>query len=340
MENLSEYKKKRNFEKTTEPKGENHSNSEGLRFVVQHHMARRDHYDFRLEWKGSMLSWAVPKGPSFKPTDKRLAIKVEDHPIEYRNFEGIIPKGQYGGGTVMIWDEGYWQPYGSDVDQALKEGVIKFVLSGIRLVGKWCLIRLKDSQTDKENWILFKENDSYAKDTDGIVEFKTSIITGRSMEEIQRGDQQKTKKNPFNTASVQLAKFSSVIPEGNDWVFEIKYDGYRIISYIEVNQVQLLSRNGKDYTKHFPLVVNSLLEMAGGAAMILDGEITATDSSGNTSFQALQNYIKNPRDKNLTYFIFDMLALNGDDIRKQSLIHRKEKLQSIMKRAPKNLQYS
>ena len=179
---MKEYNQKRDFEKTDEPPGVIQDNSgQNLRFVVQHHMARREHYDFRLEHKGMLLSWAVPKGPSYNPQDKRLAIQVEDHPFGYKDFEGTIPKGQYGGGTVMLWDEGFWLAE-SDAGKAISRGELKFALLGKRLMGRWTLIKLKESELN--NWLLIKEKDEYAKDISGIMEFTTSIRTGRTMSEI------------------------------------------------------------------------------------------------------------------------------------------------------------
>lgn len=175
-EKLSAYHQKRDFSKTLEPEGKVEQEQDRLRFVVQHHLARKDHYDFRLEWGGVLLSWAVPKGPSYDTRDKRLAIKVEDHPLEYRNFEGTIPKGEYGGGVVMLWDEGYWEPYG-DVDEGLSEGMLKFTLYGKRLKGRWVLVRLKKKGDSKDNWLLLKERDEYAQNAEGIGGFTTSIRT-------------------------------------------------------------------------------------------------------------------------------------------------------------------
>ena len=178
--NLTTYNKKRDFNKTNEPKGTKKKSQKKLRFVVQHHLARKDHYDLRLEWNGVLKSWAVPKGPSYKTKDKRLAIMVEDHPLEYRNFEGTISQGQYGGGTVMIFDEGYYEP-DNDIKKALKEGSIKFVLKGKRLKGLWTLVHFKE-----DNWLLIKEKDKFV-DYKDINSFKTSIKTGRTMEEIENG---------------------------------------------------------------------------------------------------------------------------------------------------------
>lgn len=184
---LSKYNQKRRFDKTTEPRGEGSPKpSKRLKFVVQHHVASHDHYDFRLEWEGVLKSWAVPKGPSYDSHDKRLAVEVEDHPFEYRNFEGAIPKGEYGGGTVMIWDEGDWLPR-VDVDEGLRQGSLKFTLDGLRLKGDWALVRMKPREGERNNnWLLIKERDKYENSAD-IKRMVTSIRTGRSMAEIEEG---------------------------------------------------------------------------------------------------------------------------------------------------------
>ena len=339
-EKLTEYNQKRNFEKTYEPEGITESSDEILRFVVQHHMARKDHYDLRLEWDEVLLSWAVPKGPSYNTHDKRLAVQVEDHPLEYRNFEGTIPKGEYGGGIVMLWDEGFWEPQGN-VGEGLREGVLKFVLKGKRLKGKWALVRLKAKAGEtKYHWLLLKEKDEYVKTDDGISKFITSIRTGRSMKEIEDGEDEKITKNPFGMVNPQLAKLVTSVPEGEEWLYEMKYDGYRIIAFVEGNSVRLMTRNGNDYVRRFPDVATSLIDLAAGRAMVLDGEIAITDEAGKTDFQALQNYMKSPKGKNLTYIVFDLLALDGLDLRGHPLIDRKEMLETLMKDAPKNLYYS
>lgn len=367
---LEEYKRKRNLEKTGEPGGitdkpgepggitDKPSKPEGipekprepeepekrLRFVVQHHMASRDHYDFRLEWDGALLSWAVPKGPSYDARDKRLAVQVEDHPLEYRNFEGTIPKGEYGGGVVMLWDEGFWEPQ-SDVDEGLNKSSLKFMLKGRRLKGKWALVRLK-AKTEKEkaenNWLLLKEKDDYAKPSDGISGFTTSVRTGRTMPEIEAGEDEKINAliNPFNKSDVQLAKLVNKVSEGEDWLYEVKYDGYRILAYLEGNNVRLITRNGNDYTKQFQDIAYSLTDWAAGRAMVLDGEMVVTDAEGKPDFQALQNYMRNPGSKNLTYIVFDLLALDGEDLRGRRLIDRKETLEALMKDSPGNLHFS
>ena len=337
---LNEYNEKRNFESTLEPEGKEEGSEESLRFVVQHHLARSDHYDLRLEWKGVLLSWAVPKGPSYDTRNKRLAIHVEDHPLEYRNFEGTIPKGEYGGGVVMLWDEGYWEPY-VNVDEGLNKGMLKFILKGRRLKGKWALIRLKGKMGEtKDNWLLLKEKDEYVKDENGISEFNISIRTGRTMSEIEEGKNEKFTKNPFCTAEAQLAKLVRTIPKGDDWLYELKYDGYRILAFVEGNNARLVTRNGNDLTKRFYEISSSLVEIAKGRAFISDGEMVITDSSGKTDFQALQNYLKNRKSQNLTYIVFDILSLDGMDIREYPLIKRKEMLEELMKDAPKSIYYS
>ena len=337
---LNEYNEKRNFEKTLEPKGRTENSEESLRFVVQHHLARSKHYDLRLEWNGVLLSWAVPKGPSYDTHDKRLAVHVEDHPLEYRDFEGTIPKGEYGGGVVMLWDEGYWEPY-VNVEEGLDKGMLKFILKGRRLKGKWALIRLKGKMGEtKDNWLLLKEKDEYVKTENGISEFTVSIRTGRTMSEIEEGQDEKITKNPFGMAEVQLAKLVRTIPEGEDWLYELKYDGYRILAFVEGNNVRLVTRNGNDLTKRFYEIASVLTDLAKGRAFVLDGEIVITDDSGRTDFQALQNYLKNQKSQNLTYIVFDILAIDGEDIRTQPLIKRKAKLEALLEDAPNFLYYS
>lgn len=339
-EKLKSYNQKRNFPRTLEPEGITELSQEGLRFVVQHHLARRDHYDLRLEWDGALLSWAVPKGPSYNTRDKRLAVQVEDHPLEYRNFEGTIPKGEYGGGVVMLWDEGFWEPFG-DVDEGLREGMLKFVLKGRRLKGKWALVRMKRKASEKEdNWLFLKEKDEYVQTIDGISEFTISIRTGRTMAEIEEGEDEKLTQNPFSSTEVQLAKLVQKVPEGEDWLYELKYDGYRILAYIEGNSVRLITRNGHDFTGRFQEVADALVNWAHVRAMVLDGEMVITDPEGKTDFQALQSYMKNPQGKNLTYIIFDLLALDGADLRGRRLIDRKEVLEALLEDAPRNLHYS
>lgn len=341
---LFEYNLKRDFNRTTEPEGEELSQAKEntrLRFVVQHHAARKDHFDFRLEWNGSLLSWAVPKGPSYNPRDKRLAAQVEDHPLEYRNFEGTIPKGEYGGGIVMLWDEGTWEP-AVDVGEGLRIGSLKFTLLGKRLKGKWALIRMKAKEGEENNnWLLLKEKDEFASDCDGISEQVVSIRTGRTMDEIQVGADEKIIRNPFDKTPVQLAELVKSVPKGeSDWLYEVKYDGYRILAYLEGSNVRLVTRNGNDYSDRFRTVTSPLTDWASGRAMVLDGEMVVTDAEGKSDFQALQGYFRNSKGKRLTYIIFDLLALEGDDLRQKPLIERKEILEALLKDSPTCLHYS
>ena len=348
---LEEYNKKRDFEKTSEPQGSfEHKGipgpggswipKAGLRFAVQHHRARADHYDLRLEWNGALLSWAVPKGPSYNPHDKRLAVQVEDHPLEYRNFEGTIPKGEYGGGTVMLWDEGSWEPTG-DVDDGLRDGMLKFTLHGRRLMGKWALVRLKAKPGEtKDNWLFFKENDSYAEDTDGISKLDTSVRTGRTMAQIDAGEADIITQNPFDRTDVQLARLVATIPEGDSWLYELKYDGYRILAYADTSGVRLMTRNGHDFTRRFQEVADALNLWSRGRAMVLDGEMVITDDTGRTDFQALQRFMKNPAGRPLRYVVFDLLALDGADLRGQRLTERTETLEALLIGAPDTLYYS
>lgn len=339
---LDEYKKKRDFAKTEEPEGKKEQSGGQLRFLIQHHLATSNHYDFRLEWNGVLLSWAVPKGPSFDTRDKRLAMAVEDHPVEYGDFEGTIPKGEYGGGVVMLWDEGFWEPI-IDVDQGLVAGSLKFILHGKRLKGKWALVRMKAKAGKPENsWLLIKEKDQFTLEQNGIAEFTTSIRTGRTMDEISEGRfiEKIDNKNPFDQTDVQLAKIVNQVPEGDNWLYELKYDGYRIVAYVEGGKVRLMTRNGQDYTRQFKPIADSLIEWADRRTIILDGEVVILDAEGKTDFQALQNYLKNPAGKNLVYIVFDLLALSGSDLRNDRLIDRKTLLEKLMQDAPENLHFS
>ncbi len=337
---LNEYNEKRDFDITSEPVGKTGNQEDYLSFVIQHHMSRREHYDFRLEWAGVLLSWAVPKGPSYNTRDKRLAIQVEDHPLPYRNFEGTIPKGEYGGGLVMLWDEGVWEPHGN-VEEGLRIGELKFSLKGRRMKGKWALIRLKEKPGEKkDNWLLLKEKDEYAQNTTGISEFQTSVRTGRTMNEIEKGEEKTYIKNPFSKLEVQVAKLVNKIPEEDEWLYEMKYDGYRIVAFLENQSVRLMTRNGSDYQKRFSSVALSLTKWAAGREMILDGEMVITNSSGRTDFQALQHYTYDSESQKLTYIVFDLLSLDGVDLRNCVLMERKNMLEALMKDAPYNIYYS
>jgi len=270
-------------------------------------------------------------------------VEVEPHPLSYKDFEGTIPEEEYGGGTVMLFDEGYWEPQ-EEMEKSLKEGSIKMILHGDRLKGEWALVRMKTkSSAEDKNWLLIKEKDDLVQEDDGIKEFKTSIRSGRTMEEIaQEKEYQKSDEDklPFHEPKVQLAKLEEVVPQGDQWIYELKYDGYRIAAIIEKGKVKLLSRNQKDYTQKFPLVVEALKKLSGKRNMILDGEMVVLDKNGKTDFQKLQSYLKKPDGKNITYILFDLLALDSEDYRERDLLKRKERLREIMKDDVNYLHYS
>lgn len=304
---LEKYKEKRNFSKTGEPKGSQAPKKGAKQFVIQYHQARSKHYDFRLEHNGVLLSWAVPKGLSNKTTDKRLAVMVEDHPIEYASFEGTIPKGNYGAGEVKIYDKGVFLPL-EDFDSGLKKGHLKFLLNGEKYKGGWDLIKAKDN-----NWLIIKSQDEFA---------------GKEIK-------QKGLKNPFSTAQVELALLSEKIPKGKDWIFEIKYDGYRILSYIENGKCTLVTRNGQDYSKKFPKICDALVKLPFECG-VLDGEMVVFDQNGRSDFGLLQERMKNG-EGGFYYIIFDILALNGEDLRGDTLKQRKSILEKLLKNPPENL---
>lgn len=306
---LKEYNKKRDFLATTEPKGVK-SNKNAKRFVVQFHKARANHYDFRLEYNGVLLSWAVPKGLSKKPKDKRLAVMVEDHPVDYINFEGIIPKGNYGAGTVEIFDKGKYLPI-DDMKKGLAKGHIKIVLNGEKLKGGWSLIKTFDN-----NWLAVKIEDDFSENI----------------------SKKKNTKLPFEKCSPQLAVLSSQIPKGKEWVYEIKYDGYRMMAFVENKKVEILSRNNKDYTKKFDQIASSLKKID-ESSFVVDGEVVSFDEKGRSDFGLLQQNI-NQGKNDFYYVIFDLLALNGKDLRTLTLLERKEKLERLFFKANENLIFS
>lgn len=339
MRNLDKYNQKRNFDKTNEPVGKVKNKRKRKIFTVQFHRARKEHYDFRLEWDGVLLSWAVPKGPSFNPKDKRLAVQTEDHPIDYADFEGVIPKGEYGGGSVLLWDFGWWEEQ-DDFDKGLRDGSLKFILHGKRLNGRWALVRLKKQNEKENNWLLLKEKDDYAKNETGIEDFVTSVKTGRTSKEIIAQEDLSKKTNPFESVKVQLASLSGTIPKGKDWLFEVKYDGYRIVSFVEHGKVRLVSRNGRDYTKKLSQIALEMKNLFQERAIVLDGEMIAVDEKGKSDFQSLQNFVKTGESQNLVYMIFDLLALDGEDLRNLPLIERKKKLQELLSSSSESLCFS
>jgi bifunctional non-homologous end joining protein LigD len=373
QDRLQEYRSKRDFSRTAEPVGQRRPSKRGRRYLIQKHDARRLHYDIRLEHDGVLLSWACPKGPSLDPADKRLAVRVEDHPVEYGSFEGTIPEGEYGAGTVMLWDQGTWEPLG-DVDQGLAEGKLKFRLHGRRLTGGWTLVRLRRRRKKDrgDNWLLIKERDEAARTNgEALLEQQTrSIRSGRTMEEISRGKKvwrsgrpRSAVDDPFRerlratlarsepavsasrpgktSASAkfppfvapQLATLVEAAPAGSEWLHEIKYDGYRALAAIAGGKALIRTRNGLDWTDRFASLVPALSRLKCRTALI-DGEIAVPDATGHTDFGALQDALATGSG-NLTYYAFDLLHLDGRDLRARPLHERKRMLQGLLKGAPK-----
>lgn len=333
---LKSYRKKRDFAVTGEPEGAPAPKKKGdaLRFCVQRHAARREHFDLRLELGGVALSWAVPKGPSFSSSDKRLAVRVEDHPVEYMDFEGTIPAGEYGGGTVMLWDEGHWIPR-TDPVRGLKEGSLKFKLNGKRLKGDWALVRIRP-KGEEDAWLLIKERDEYSKQSAGISKFTRGVRSKKSMAEIAKGKE----RNPFHGASVMLADLCEALPSDMGWLFELKYDGYRMLGYVQGGRAVLKSRNGADCTKRFPAAAAALEELLGERAAVVDGEMVVAGEDGVPDFSALQSYAAAGRGKGLSYVLFDLLALDGEDLRARPLSERKARLKALLCGAKPPLSYS
>lgn len=334
---LADYASKRDFSITAEPSGDSSAKTSGRpAFVVQKHDARRLHYDFRLEWDGVLLSWAVTKGPSADPSIKRLAVRTEDHPLDYGSFEGIIPAKQYGAGTVMLWDQGWWQPQ-DNFAEGLASGKLKFVLHGQRMKGKWTLVRMHTKEK-RENWLLIKEHDSLEEDTeDGLTErYTTSIATARSMEDIAAGKvarKPKAKAKPgFSLATPkfrkpQLAKLSDGVPEGDDWLHETKFDGYRCLAALGKGGVKLYTRSGLDWTERYAGLDEAFVELDCRNALI-DGEVVAASNSNGSHFSALQRDLEQGRP--VVFMAFDLLELDGEKLDKRPLIERKEALALLL----------
>lgn len=424
---LARYRSMRDFSVTAEPSGSAKApkdpkparsdphhprTSTGLPFVIQKHAASHLHYDFRLGWNGVLKSWAVAKGPSYYPGDRRLAVEVEDHPIEYGGFEGIIPQGQYGGGTVMVWDQGTWwpQPGYENVDAGLRDGSLKFVMDGSKMKGKWTLVRMKPragsrwGSSSKPNWLLIKEHDDFERgpDDEPITEAEpNSAVTGRTMDQIahasdhvwnskatagtgkawyrQRPNPQpdpdppskdqpgakfaieprrKPQRSSPNGSSAskpmledlpresqpkfippQLAEEATNPPDGSDWLHEIKLDGYRIQARKSKSSVQMLTRKGLDWAHRMKPLADAVAALPVDT-VTLDGEVVVLDEAGVSSFAALQASFQNQERHPLTYFIFDLLHLDGHNPRNLPLRERKQLLSDLLARAPETLRLS
>lgn len=385
-EKLRKYRQKRDFTVTAEPSGNSGvTASAKYRFVVQKHAATRLHYDFRLELDGVFRSWAVTKGPSVNPADKRLAVEVEDHPLDYGDFEGTIPKGQYGGGTVMLWDRGYWSPLETtDPARALRKGELKFTLDGARLHGSWVLVRMRHDRTGgkRTNWLLIKHRDKYTDEKgDVLLEEDRSVASGRSMEMIAAGKGRRPKpfmlrgkaaaadavwnshadskrqasraatppsplkvspsprkKSPEKASlpdfiDPQLCQLVERPPAGEDWVHEVKFDGYRIQMRVADGDVALKTRKGLDWTEKFGAIAKAgaLLPNA-----IIDGEVVALDANAVPNFAALQAALSEQDTGHLIFFAFDLLHDASGDLRKLPLSERKRRLRALLDGARKS----
>jgi bifunctional non-homologous end joining protein LigD len=357
---LSRYRAKRDFARSAEPSGINPiPHSDHLRFVIQKHAARRLHYDLRLELGGVFKSWAVTKGPSLDPADKRLAVEVEDHPLDYGDFEGTIPQGEYGGGTVQLWDRGYWQPIGAAPERALAAGDLKFELEGERLHGSWVLVRMRGDRFGgkRTNWLLIKHRDAYARpgDHDALLAEDRSVASGRPLASIAAGKGRGPK--PFMLAKTtaaspaavwqsqprgsgkkgavaaprfiapQLCRLVDDVPVGAAWIHEIKFDGYRMQLRVAAGHATLLTRKGLDWSSKFPDLV------AAGSRLedcVLDGEVVASNGDGEMSFGALQNAISEADTSQVIFYVFDLLFAAGSDLRDEPLRTRKERLKKLL----------
>ncbi len=363
--NLETYQRKRDFRRTPEPKGRRSGARKGLQFVVQKHDATRLHYDFRLEHDGVLKSWAVPKEPSYDPKDRRLAVQTEDHPLDYATFEGEIPEPEYGAGTVVIWDRGRWEPIG-DPARGLAEGKLDFELRGEKLEGRWTLVRMarRGARKAPENWLLIKRSDAVAARKTpkaGSAAAKRPRATAgagaRASTRRTRNAQRKPKKGAATAKlddipgarraplpaqpSPQLATLVRALPDGGDWLFEPKLDGYRLLCRVADGRAALLTRRGHDWTDRFPLIADAARALPCEAAL-LDGEAVVFDERGLTSFQKLQNAIApvdRAADRAIVLVAFDLLYLDGWDLRATPLRARKQRLRELLDGQPDPLRY-
>ncbi|AZE67016.1 ATP-dependent DNA ligase LigD phosphoesterase module /ATP-dependent DNA ligase LigD polymerase module [Pseudomonas synxantha] len=338
---LSEYNRKRDFEITAEPAGSSPATkrkTSALSFVIQKHDARNLHYDFRLELDGVLLSWAVPKGPSLDPTQKRLAVHVEDHPLSYGSFEGSIPAGQYGAGDVIVWDRGLWQPH-DDPHKAYAAGKLKFTLVGEKLSGDWALVRTRlKGSGDKEQWLLIKEKDQQARpaaDYDIVQAQPDSVLSDASVGKVKAASKTRKAAKPKKATSAlpdqfspQLATLVDRAPAG-DWLYEIKFDGYRMLARIRDGEVRLFTRNGNDWTERLPRQVKAL-EALKLKDSWLDGEVVSLNADGLPDFQALQNAFDIGRSLDIVYYLFDAPFLDGQDLRNVAVEERRAALKAAL----------
>ncbi len=338
---LAEYNRRRDFKRTSEPAGGT-LNSAGGMFVVQKHAATRLHYDFRLEHDGVLMSWAVPQGPSLDPTVKRLAVRTENHPLEYGSFEGVIPKGEYGAGTVIIWDTGKVK-WINEPGAGMAKGELKFVLDGERLKGEFHMVKIKPREGERsEPWLLFKSRDRHAGAVDPTERSVTSAVSGRTIEDVRSKGGRVWSKGGEKTPRAKAPKWAFVepalatrveaAPDGNKWLHEIKYDGYRLQAAVSGDAVRLYTRTGLDWTGTFPQIADELAGL-GLKDVLIDGEAAVAQPNGRTDFSALQKSLENGVARGVSYFAFDLLAEGDKDLRKLPLIERKKRLEKVLAKA-------
>ena len=321
---LERYREMRDFSRTPEPRGrEVRPKKRQLAFYIQRHVARRLHYDFRLELGGVLKSWAVPKGPSLDPRERRLAVQTEDHPLEYGEFEGVIPEKQYGAGEVLLWDRGLWIPDDRDPEAALRKGRLHFRLEGEKLHGAWALARMRDNQ-----WLLIKRRDAHARSGD---EAEITLKAPQSVKRAPPPAARATKSELPRFIAPQLATLVSEPPQGGNWIYEVKHDGYRLLARLSGGEVRLFTRTGKDWTEKLPHLVQALKQWKADDTW-LDGEIVVLREDGRSSFQALQNAFEEGKDAQIVYFVFDAPFLDGLDLRRLPLSERRERLKQALER--------
>lgn len=368
---LDTYNAKRDFSRTPEPRGAVASSPDGLRYVIQKHHASRLHYDFRLEVGGVLASWAIPKGPSLDPAEKRLAVRTEDHPLPYGEFEGTIPQGEYGGGTVMLWDQGTWKPEGSAAE-GLRKGSLKFRLEGERLRGDFVMTRLRarGSAEKGENWLLIKRHDEAAEpgSKDAVIRDNTvSVVSRRDLNGIataktepRRPKARKPENQPpaapakVELASLagarkarlpakvkpQLATLVETAPGEGDWLSEIKFDGYRMLGRLEDGKAELISRNGLPWTEKLPEIAAALAALPADKAWV-DGEVVAVEADGRSDFGRLKAALSERRTGGLVFYLFDILHLEGYDLTGCRQDDRKRVLHGLLGiRPPARIRYS
>jgi bifunctional non-homologous end joining protein LigD len=355
---LGEYRRKRDFSKTAEPSGASAAASAEPRFVVQRHWARREHYDFRLEIDGVLKSWAVTKGPSARPATKRLAVRTEDHPLDYAGFEGVIPQGEYGGGTVQVWDRGTFDSVSPDPSTAVDKGMLKVRLRGERMKGDWALVRMKPRNGEaRENWLLVKDRDAFAEADDTLAaRHATSVATGRTRDEIASGQKakkptkaaaappakravEKTKARPAVAfIPPQLCEIRPAPPEGEGWLHEMKYDGYRLQLVLDQGRARLHTREGHDWTPRFHALAKAGEALKANSAVI-DGEAVVFDDEGLSDFPVLVDSLKHGHG-GIALAAFDLLHLDGEDLRKLPLTERKKRLKALLGRRKSAIVYA